>query len=42
LFLRNAALMGPQLGTHALRLAVKDGETNRRIVDILGRALLPA
>jgi histidinol-phosphate/aromatic aminotransferase/cobyric acid decarboxylase-like protein/GNAT superfamily N-acetyltransferase len=35
LFLRDAAAMGSQLGTHALRIAVKDAQTNRRMVEIL-------
>ena len=39
LFLRDASGMGPQLGSHALRIAVKDAETNRRIVGILGEVL---
>ncbi|NBU08543.1 MAG: aminotransferase class I/II-fold pyridoxal phosphate-dependent enzyme [Proteobacteria bacterium] len=34
-FLRDASVMGSQLGTHALRIAVKDAETNGRIVDCL-------
>lgn len=34
-FLRDASVMGTQLGTHALRIAVKDAETNGRIVDCL-------
>jgi histidinol-phosphate/aromatic aminotransferase/cobyric acid decarboxylase-like protein len=41
LFLRDAAAMGSQLGRHALRLAVKDTETNRRMVGILSEALAP-
>lgn len=36
-YLRDAANMSRSLGTHALRIAVKDAETNRRVVDILGR-----
>jgi histidinol-phosphate/aromatic aminotransferase/cobyric acid decarboxylase-like protein len=35
LFLRNAATMGSQLGDRALRVAVKDAATNRRMADIL-------
>ena len=35
LFLRNAASMGTNLGERTLRIAVKDTETNRRIVKIL-------
>lgn len=39
LFLRNAAPMGTQVGTDALRIAVKDKATNRRMIEILNRAL---
>lgn len=39
LFLRDAALMGSSLGTHALRIAVKDAATNARMLAIL--AALP-
>ena len=39
LFLRDAALMGSQLGTHAVRIAVKDAMTSRRIVSILRKVL---
>ncbi len=39
LFIRNAATMSPRLGTHTLRLAVKDGPTNARMLEILRRAL---
>ena len=35
LFVRDAALMGTQLGTRAIRIAVKDVRTNQRMVDIL-------
>jgi histidinol-phosphate/aromatic aminotransferase/cobyric acid decarboxylase-like protein/N-acyl-L-homoserine lactone synthetase len=35
LFLRNVATMGSQLGDDAIRIAVKDAETNRRMVEIL-------
>lgn len=35
LFLRDAKRMGANLGAHALRLAVKDSSTNRRMVEIL-------
>jgi histidinol-phosphate/aromatic aminotransferase/cobyric acid decarboxylase-like protein/ribosomal protein S18 acetylase RimI-like enzyme len=35
LFVRDAALMGSQLGTHALRIAVKGAATNRRMTEIL-------
>ena len=41
LFLRDAAVMGLQLGRHALRIAVKDAETNRRMAGILSKALAP-
>ena len=35
LFLRDTGGMGAQMGTHTLRTAVKDAETNRKIVEIL-------
>jgi histidinol-phosphate/aromatic aminotransferase/cobyric acid decarboxylase-like protein len=35
LFLRNAALMGSQMGSRAIRVAVKDAPTNARIVQII-------
>ncbi len=35
LFLRNAASMSPSLGTHTIRIAVKDETTNARMVDVL-------
>jgi len=38
-FLRDAACMSRSLGQHALRIAVKDSETNSRVVDVLGRIL---
>jgi histidinol-phosphate/aromatic aminotransferase/cobyric acid decarboxylase-like protein/GNAT superfamily N-acetyltransferase len=41
LFLRDAALMGSQLGTHSIRIAVKDSETNRKMANILQESLLP-
>jgi histidinol-phosphate/aromatic aminotransferase/cobyric acid decarboxylase-like protein len=41
LFLRDASAMGRSLGAHALRIAVKDAETNRRMIEIL-RTILPA
>jgi histidinol-phosphate/aromatic aminotransferase/cobyric acid decarboxylase-like protein/GNAT superfamily N-acetyltransferase len=41
LFLRDAAAMGSQLGSHALRIAVKDAQTNRRMVAILSTTLSP-
>jgi hypothetical protein len=31
--------MGARLGDHALRIAVKDAETNTRMLDILRNAL---
>jgi len=37
LFLRDAALMGSQLGTYAIRIAVKDQATNQRMIEILSR-----
>ncbi len=39
LFLRDASTMGRQLGLRALRIAVKDRETNSRMVGILRHAL---
>jgi histidinol-phosphate/aromatic aminotransferase/cobyric acid decarboxylase-like protein/GNAT superfamily N-acetyltransferase len=39
LYLRNVGSMGTQLGRHCLRVAVKDGPTNERMVEILKRAL---
>lgn len=39
LFLRDAAAMGSQLGDRAIRVAVKDAGTNRRMLRILGDAL---
>jgi histidinol-phosphate/aromatic aminotransferase/cobyric acid decarboxylase-like protein/GNAT superfamily N-acetyltransferase len=39
LFLRDAAVMGTRLGTHALRLAVKDAATIQRMMAILRRVL---
>ncbi|MBI3597491.1 MAG: histidinol-phosphate aminotransferase family protein [Nitrospirae bacterium] len=39
LFLRNTSSMSSRLGNHALRIAVKDAETNRCMVEILNRAL---
>ena len=38
-FLRDASGMGTQLGSHALRIAVKDTTANRRIVQVVARAL---
>jgi histidinol-phosphate/aromatic aminotransferase/cobyric acid decarboxylase-like protein len=35
LFLRNVATMGTCFGNRALRIAVKDAETNRRMIEIL-------
>lgn len=35
LFVRDAGAMGTQLGTHALRIAVKDAATNGRMIEIL-------
>jgi histidinol-phosphate/aromatic aminotransferase/cobyric acid decarboxylase-like protein len=40
LFIRDAGAMGSQLGTHALRIAVKDATMNRRMIEILS-AVLP-
>jgi histidinol-phosphate/aromatic aminotransferase/cobyric acid decarboxylase-like protein/GNAT superfamily N-acetyltransferase len=38
-FLRDAGVMGSQLGTHAVRIAVKDLPANQRIVSVLGEVL---
>ncbi|MEQ2007715.1 MAG: aminotransferase class I/II-fold pyridoxal phosphate-dependent enzyme [Limisphaerales bacterium] len=38
-FLRDASVMGTQLGTHALRLAVKDTRENERMVAVLAGAM---
>ena len=35
LFLRNTATMGTVLGDRAIRIAVKDAATNRRMIEIL-------
>jgi histidinol-phosphate/aromatic aminotransferase/cobyric acid decarboxylase-like protein len=39
LFLRDAGVMGSQLGSHALRIAVKDAQSNKRIVEVLASVL---
>jgi histidinol-phosphate/aromatic aminotransferase/cobyric acid decarboxylase-like protein/GNAT superfamily N-acetyltransferase len=39
LYIRNAGEISPLLGSRALRIAVKDDATNRRIAEILGWAL---
>ena len=39
LFLRDAGVMGSQLGRHAVRLAVKDASTNERMVRIIASAM---
>ena len=39
LFLRDASPMGTSLGTHAIRIAVKDAGTNGRMLDILADVL---
>jgi histidinol-phosphate/aromatic aminotransferase/cobyric acid decarboxylase-like protein len=39
LFLRDAAAMGTCLGTHSLRIAVKDAATNQRMVAIIRQVL---
>ena len=39
LFVRDVGPMGASLGTHALRVAVKDAETNGRMLGILARVL---
>ena len=42
LFLRDAAVMGSRLGTHALRIAVKSASTNQRMVAIIQQVLTEA
>ena len=42
LFLRDAGGMGTAIGAHALRIALKDAETNARMIAILGALLRPA
>ena len=43
LFLRDASLMGAGMGTHTIRVAVKDVRTNRRMIEIIRSVLgLPA
>jgi histidinol-phosphate/aromatic aminotransferase/cobyric acid decarboxylase-like protein len=39
LFLREAGLMGSQMGRHALRIAVKDTATRQRMMSILAENL---
>jgi len=39
LFLRDAGSISPRLGSRSVRIAVKDAETNRRMVEILETAL---
>ena len=39
LFIRDAALMGTRLSDRFIRVAVKDGATNRRMMEILGAGL---
>jgi len=39
LFLRNAGAMGSQLGTHTVRLAVKNPATNRRMLETISRVV---
>ena len=40
LYLRNASNMGTQIGDYTIRIAVKDRETNKRMVNILKEVLL--
>lgn len=40
LFLRDAAMMGSRLGRYAIRIAVKDANTNRRMMDIIRQVLV--
>jgi histidinol-phosphate/aromatic aminotransferase/cobyric acid decarboxylase-like protein len=39
LYIRDASSMSRTIGPNALRIAVKDGETNERIIDILQHVL---
>ena len=39
LFLRDAGAMGSRLGTRTLRIAVKDGATNERMLEIIRSVL---
>ena len=39
LFIRDLTSLSPTFGTHAIRIAVKDGDTNQKIVDILSNVL---
>jgi|ERR1022692_3856884 histidinol-phosphate/aromatic aminotransferase/cobyric acid decarboxylase-like protein len=41
LYVRDAGEISPRLGARALRIAVKDEQTNQRIVEILKWAMLP-
>lgn len=38
-FIRDAGKMGRQLGTHAVRFAVKAGDTQRRLLEVLSEAV---
>jgi histidinol-phosphate/aromatic aminotransferase/cobyric acid decarboxylase-like protein len=38
-FLRDVSLMGSQVGSRAIRIAVKNRETNARIVEVLEKAI---
>lgn len=40
LFIRNISNMGTNVGTHTIRIAIKDRETNQRMLKILGEVLL--
>lgn len=40
LYLRDVGMTAPTLGGRAVRIAVKDAATNRRMVDILQRVML--
>lgn len=41
LFLRDVGTMGTHLGSHALRIAVKDADTNHRMLKILLTIIAP-
>jgi len=38
-FLRNVSMMSNLLGSHALRIAVKDASTNQQVVEALAEAI---
>jgi histidinol-phosphate/aromatic aminotransferase/cobyric acid decarboxylase-like protein len=38
-FLRDVSLMGTHVGSRAIRIAVKNRETNAKVIDVLGKIL---